>query len=88
MYADDVILYATGKTKEEVELALQFDLDNIARWSSMNGLTISIPKTKAMIFYAPKMKDPGNLNVYAHGELIEHVSSFKYLGLWLDPKLS
>jgi len=54
MYADDVILFYSGKTREEVQLALQADLDRITRWSKINGLTISTEKTKAMIFYPPR----------------------------------
>jgi len=88
MYADDVILYYSGKTKEEVENALQSDMDNISLWSKHNGLTVSITKTKSMIFYPPRMKIPEPLKISIDGEDIECVPSFKYLGLWLDQKLS
>ena len=88
MYADDVILYRSGNSKEEVEKALQIDIDNISLWSRQNGLIISIPKTKSMLFYPPRMKSPEPLNITINGEAIEFVTSFKYLGLWLDPKLS
>jgi len=34
------------------------------------------------------MKSPDPLNISINGEAIEFVTSFKYLGLWLDPKLT
>ena len=87
MYADDVILFHSGKSKNAVEEALQRDLDNIAQWSTLNGLTISIQKTKAMMFCPPRLTEPDDLILSIGGEPIECVKSFKYLGLWLDPRL-
>jgi hypothetical protein len=88
MYADDVILYFSGKTIAEVQSALQKDFENIAEWSALNGLTISISKTKSMMFYPPRLPTPPELIITLDGEPIECVSTFKYLGLWLEPKLS
>jgi len=88
MYADDVILYYSGKTHEEVQAALQEDLDRISKWSDLNGLTISISKTKSMIFYPPRLRVPPELNIKIGEDPIECVTTFKYLGLWMDQKLS
>jgi len=88
MYADDVVLYRSGKSRKEVEEALQLDIDKISEWSKLNGLTVSIAKTKSMILYPPRMKTPEALEITIDGERIECVTSFKYLGLWLDPRLS
>jgi hypothetical protein len=41
-----------------------------------------------MIFYAPRMKASEPLSIHVDGEVLECVTSFKYLCLWLDPKLT
>jgi len=88
LYADDVILYYSGRSKEEIEAVLQDDLNRIAAWSILNGLTISVVKTKSMLIYPARAQDPGHLEISANTETIEAVDTFKYLGLWVDRQLS
>jgi hypothetical protein len=45
MYADNVVLYHSGKTPSEVRMAIQEDFNRIARWSALNSLVISTSKT-------------------------------------------
>jgi len=56
----------------------------------MNKLTLNAKKTKSMLFGSRQrlsMTD-SRLNIHINGEDLEHVTSFKYLGLWFDPVLN
>jgi len=63
MYADDVILYFSGKTKAEVEEKIQADFNAIAEWADLNGMEISLSKTKTMLFCPPRMAKPEKLRI-------------------------
>ena len=41
MYADDVIIYTSATSKDELECRLQVCIDNISNWYSMNKLCIN-----------------------------------------------
>lgn len=49
LYADDLVLYLSGNSFPEIFVCMQKDLDLIFQWSVFNKLTISVPKTKAML---------------------------------------
>jgi len=49
-YADDLVIYFSGKSIKEVQSALQEDIGNLQRWANENGMIISCAKTKCMIF--------------------------------------
>ena len=41
IYADDVIIYTSATSKDELECKLQACIDNISNWYSMNKLCIN-----------------------------------------------
>jgi len=88
MYADDVILCFSGKTKSEVEEKIKADFNAITEWADLNGMEISLSKTKTMLLCPLRMAKPENLRIGLGDAYSECVDDFKYLGLWLDPKLS
>ena len=49
MFADDCILYVMGNDLKQMYRKLQFDLDALINWRTINGLKINSGKTKAMI---------------------------------------
>lgn len=49
LYADDILIYFSGRSFLEIYSALQCDLSTIAEWSIINKLTISAPKSKALL---------------------------------------
>ena len=54
MYADDTIIYLSGRNTAEIEQSLQADLNNLAQWCSSNILTINTKKTKSITFGTPQ----------------------------------
>ena len=49
MYADDVIIYTSETSKDELECRLQVCIDNISNWYSMNKLCINNKKFNVMV---------------------------------------
>ena len=49
MYADDVIIYTSATSKDELEYRLQVCIDNIFNWYSMNKLCIDKKKPNVMV---------------------------------------
>ena len=41
MYADDVIIYTSATTSDELQMKLQLCVDNVHQWYNMNRLTVS-----------------------------------------------
>ena len=49
MYADDVIIYASATSKEELEYRLQVCIDNISNWYIVNKLCVDKKKSNVMV---------------------------------------
>ena len=84
LYADDTVLYASGTNIKTGVEHLQKDLNSYAEWCMKNKLTINVSKTKCMLFSSQKklLKD---VVLELDGEVLHKVSSYKYLGVTLDP---
>ena len=77
LYADDLVLMSLSPE------GLQRSLDKISNYATTKSLTISIKKSKSMIF-----NTGGRLiktNFYINGEALEPVKSFCYLGFQVVP---
>jgi len=74
-YAHDQVLFSTSPT------SLQSMLKDIENYCIASQLKINTSKTKVMIF--EKSNRHTNYNFYLYGELLEIVTSFKYLGITL-----
>ncbi|THV03490.1 hypothetical protein K435DRAFT_747737 [Dendrothele bispora CBS 962.96] len=72
--ADDVVLFSTDFK------ALQVKAEYFLLWCGRNSMTISVTKTKWMIFGVI----PNDLqSLYINGQPIELVPAYKYVGIWL-----
>jgi hypothetical protein len=82
-------LLLSSKDPKDLEYMLNHNLNNIAKWFTANELTLNIKKTKYMIFGSSHiLKKLNNISVVYNGTILEHVQTFKYLGVTLDPTLS
>ena len=50
MYADDVIIYTSAATGDELQMKLQLCIDNVHQWYNMNSLTLNKKKSAVMVF--------------------------------------
>lgn len=76
LYADDLALFST--TRE----GLQAQLDALAAYCDMWGLTVSVPKTEYMqVYTGPASSAPSAQRVTYKGVPIKWTASFRYLGV-------
>ena len=89
MYADDTLIYATGKSLTEVQSRLQQCIDDASSWYLSNNLVLNAKKSNSLLISNPKRDMPYNvLNISIGSDRIEHVNDTKYLGLDIDHNLS
>ena len=94
LFADDLIVCASGKTVAEIRLKIEGSISSLSDWYARNRLKIHPKKTKFMI-----LGSKGQLSVIKHGmpfkpyivhgnNIVESCDAAKYLGLTLEPDLS
>ena len=86
LFADDTVIYASNPNENVAVQNMQNGIDSFVAWCDKNRLTINIDKTKYMGF--GKTKCFKNIILNVKGVNLKRVSSYKYLGVTLDPKLS
>lgn len=84
-YADDTVLLQSindGNSEDN----LQSSISNVGKWAAENGMAVNTNKSVIMKFskHRPDVLTKYRLN----GEDLPQVSSYKYLGVTLDDKLS
>ena len=89
MFADNCVLYKSGKASNDVHEPLQRMLDVYIKWGNDHCLQLNADKTKCMIVANKgKLKsthDPAPFN--AGNRQIMLVKRFSYLGIILDEEL-
>ena len=88
MFADDTCLFLSERDPKWLESKLERELPRISDWLVANKLSLNVKKTNFMIFKTKKCKNNKNINVKINGELIPQVDSTKYLGVYIDNKLT
>ena len=92
MYADDTVLFVSGKTIPEIQDNLQKDFDSISAWLSKNELIINSKKgkTEAMLFgtHQRLWRQNDQLSINHNGVPIHLTDLYIYLGILLTPSLN
>ena len=89
LYADDTILYTFGPSLDTVLSNLQTSFNAIQHSFRGLQLLLNASKTKCMLFNRslPAPACPTSITTL-DGSDLEYVDIYKYLGVWLDCKLS
>ena len=89
LYADVTVLYTANDNFAKSVQNLQDDIDSLNVWCSENGIRANTEKTKVMVFGTPNMLHKVPVpDIELNGELLQVVSTYKYLGITLDTRLS
>ena len=89
LYADDTVIYSSGKSVENIRENLQMNINKFANWCEINRLTINTKKTKVMTFGSRyNIKKSQNCEFSVNGEILHNVPTFRYLGINLDQTLN
>ncbi|KAK3539364.1 hypothetical protein QTP70_003850 [Hemibagrus guttatus] len=85
-YADDTTV--VGRISNNDESAYREEIQSLSAWCSMNNLTLNATKTKELIVDFRKSSSSRHSPIYINGSEVEHVSSFKFLGVHISEDLS
>ena len=85
LYADDTVVYTESEPKTN-ETKINVIHQKTASWLKRNRLTLNVEKTKCVGF--SKRVQKNSEKVYINSKTIQNVSTFKYLGIQVDHKLS
>ena len=91
MYADDVIIYTSATTSDELQMKLQLCVDNVHQWYNINRLTVNKNKSAVMVIDSKAQLQSLNLDQFSmnlDSNKIEFVNKAKYLGLLVKDDLS
>ena len=85
-FADDTTLLATHKNLKYLKYCVETELTIVQDWFRVNKLTLNVNKTAMMIF--GKNNSIVDLEITSESLVIPRVHATKFLGAWLDDKLS
>jgi hypothetical protein len=86
IYADDLVVFATGKNLVTLEEELQDTLRNLEAWSHSTGFHFSSEKTKNIVFNKRRTDYTPILTLY--NQAIEKVPCIRFLGVIFDSQLT
>lgn len=93
-FADDTVIYVSGANTNEIESQLNHDMLSIASYLKSNDLVINVNKgkTESMLFGTAKRinhtpPESRTLRINCNNQIINHSSSYTYLGTVLDQHL-
>ena len=66
----------------------QQDMELITNWMRVNKLSLNVKKSKSMLFTRRRNELDAKIEIRVGEAVFEQVECFKYLGLYLDPKLN
>jgi len=85
LFADDGALWKRGKNINHIKGKVQEAVKVVERWSYSWGFKFSVGKTKTIMFTRKRGVDA---QIEMYGQKIEQVRVFRFLGVWLDDKLT
>ena len=88
MYADDAVLFFSGKVAATIEKSLNEDLDQIGSWLCNNSLFLNTVKNEAMLFGTHAKLSDASFGIVLKGRPIERIYEFKYLRVVFDEHIS
>ncbi len=86
LYADDGALWIRGRNLSYLEKKMQKAIDIVESWTNQWGFRLSVAKTQVICFSKKKKTPEVKLKLYE--QILEQVSIIRYLGVWMDSKLT
>ena len=88
-HADDTIIFASGKNREDLLRGLESELGELSDWFAHNRLTLNYDKTEFVNFSKPTVgASVDNWTLKIDGLPIREVNVSKFLGVYIDKNVS
>ena len=84
-FSDDTVILSLLNKKSNIDLYRQ-ELGEVVEWCEEQNLILNVKKTKEIVFDARSVGDHSPILI--HGEGVEQVTSYKYLGIFFDSQLN
>jgi hypothetical protein len=91
LFADDTNLTASSYSIDDIEIAVNSDLENLRNWLMANKLSLNVAKTEFMLIGSPQMiRNASNSqpNILIENKQIQQVNKSRTLGTTIDQHLS
>ena len=90
-FADDTALAASSASFNDLEIKFNHEVNKVQDWLLANKLSAHYGKKTQYILFIPRSKakyKPKNFVLNMGGHIIEQTSTYKYLGILIDDKIS
>ena len=88
LYADDMEMHCSNVNLSCAEHDLQDDLNSVYSWLCINLLSLNVPKSNVMLVGSRQKLQNRDLKVTIDERPLSRVSSFRYLGLFIEESLT
>ena len=88
LFADDTNLFFNDKDINKIIGTVNKELVNMVDWLQANRLSVNVKKTNYIIFSTVGKHLHINDDLKINGKIINKVDSTKFLGVWLDSKMT
>ena len=89
LYTDDTVLFISDKSLHNIKSYMSSDLEKLNNWLKLNHLTLSISKSKFMIIgSSQRLNKIDSISFKVNNMDLDKVSSFKYLGIVINNRLT
>ena len=88
LFADDTNIFLNGKNTDELVQCMNCELNKVVIWLAANKLSLNIKKTHFMIFRSKRCCIDNQQDIRICDQKIEFVEHTKFLGIYIDSKLS
>ena len=88
MFADDTTLFVSSKSVENALSCLNDDIANLTEWFKANKLSLNLTKTHFILFTASSLVRRSDVSLVIDNHNIERVCNTKFLGVYIDERLS
>ena len=86
LFADDTNIFFSDSIYARLQQNIQKDLNALSDWFAANKLSLNIDKTNFIVFNGND--DMIDFNIDINGKLLQRVDCVKFLGVFIDSKLS
>ncbi len=87
LFADDTTVYYSDKTNRGTEDLLNLELSKVSAWLAANKLSLNVKKSNFLHFHHGNCKKT-TINLKLNGTAVEEKEVTKYLGVFIDNKLT